>query len=116
MSGCVGGGIDLSDEDAIGGLPERPLEPFFARPELRAAAFPIVSSFAPVSDSSSSVVSSEVDIDFGELEKTAVPVSRDWLRECGVIGRSTDSSRLAAMIGPPSATVYRLRGVGLTLA
>ena len=76
FNGCVGGGIVLSEEGVNIRLPDGPLEPFFAKPELRAAAFPIVSSFAPSSESSSSVVSKVVDIDFGELEKTAVPVPR----------------------------------------
>ena len=46
--------------------------------------------------------------------------SRDWLRWCGVEGRSrSDSSFLSRvsrfMMGLSSATVYRFLGVGLTL-
>lgn len=95
----------VSGEGEIEGLLENPFVPFLARPELRAEALPMVSSFAPLSESSSSVVSIAADIDLGELENTAVLTSRDWLRECGVIGRSADISRLAAIIDPPSATV-----------
>lgn len=124
FSGVIGKGAEIV-WDVIGayidcGRTRLPLEPPLGEEEGEVAAeggaspalmwrpefLPMVSSF--MSSNSSALWSSRPeDVETGEVEKNAVPSSRDCEREWGVLGcsRSSLRSRSRATIGVPSATV-----------